>query len=142
MIMVQFWLGTSLQIDCDKTIMVTLKHDEKLQDGAECSFQAMTISFWLFKFHNIFFTKKFHTIFSILLSSPFCLLQCALLYTTVDGQRRIRVSTLSLPCTTILSNLFRSADLDTQFACFLKHGSLFPFNWCGLWWCEAKIYLI
>ncbi|KAI3689828.1 hypothetical protein L2E82_47798 [Cichorium intybus] len=26
-------------IDCDKTIMVTLKHDDKLQDGTECSFQ-------------------------------------------------------------------------------------------------------
>ncbi|MCD7454105.1 hypothetical protein HAX54_023467 [Datura stramonium] len=26
-------------IDCDKTIMVTLKHDDKLQDGSECSFQ-------------------------------------------------------------------------------------------------------
>uniref|UniRef100_A0A2N9EU74 Sec23/Sec24 trunk domain-containing protein n=1 Tax=Fagus sylvatica TaxID=28930 RepID=A0A2N9EU74_FAGSY len=71
-------------IDCDKTIMVTLKHDDKLQDGSECSFQ------------------------------------CALLYTTVYGQRRIRVTTLSLPCTNMLSNLFRSADLDTQFACFLK----------------------
>ncbi|KAK1403102.1 Transport protein Sec24-like [Heracleum sosnowskyi] len=74
-------------IDCDKTIMVALKHDEKLQDGAECSFQ------------------------------------CALLYTTVYGERRIRISTLSLPCTTMLSNLFRSADLDTQFACFLKQAA-------------------
>ncbi|XP_028081597.1 protein transport protein Sec24-like At4g32640 isoform X1 [Camellia sinensis] len=71
-------------IDSDKTLMVTLKHDDKLQDGSECAFQ------------------------------------CALLYTTVYGQRRIRVSTLSLPCTSLLSNLFRSADLDTQFACFLK----------------------
>ncbi|KAK6148011.1 hypothetical protein DH2020_018923 [Rehmannia glutinosa] len=71
-------------IDCDKTIMVSLKHDDKMQEGSECSFQ------------------------------------CALLYTTVYGQRRIRVSTLSLPCTTMLSNLFRSADLDTQFACVLK----------------------
>ncbi|KAI7725657.1 hypothetical protein M8C21_001682, partial [Ambrosia artemisiifolia] len=71
-------------VDCDKSIMVTLKHDDKLPDGTECSFQ------------------------------------CALLYTTVYGQRRIRVSTLSLPCTTMLSNLFRSADLDTQFSCFLK----------------------
>uniref|UniRef100_A0A2N9IA56 Sec23/Sec24 trunk domain-containing protein n=1 Tax=Fagus sylvatica TaxID=28930 RepID=A0A2N9IA56_FAGSY len=26
-------------IDCDKTIMVTLKHDDKLQDGSECLFQ-------------------------------------------------------------------------------------------------------
>jgi protein transport protein SEC24 len=74
-------------IDCDKTIMVTLKHDDKLQDGSECSFQ------------------------------------CALLYTTVYGQRRIRVTTLSLPCTNMLSNLFRSADLDTQFACFLKQAA-------------------
>ncbi|XP_043719729.1 protein transport protein Sec24-like At4g32640 isoform X2 [Telopea speciosissima] len=74
-------------IDCDKTIMVTLKHDDKLQDGAECAFQ------------------------------------CALLYTTVYGQRRIRVTTLSLPSTTVLSNLFRSADLDTQFACFLKQAA-------------------
>ncbi|XP_010252184.1 PREDICTED: protein transport protein Sec24-like At4g32640 isoform X2 [Nelumbo nucifera] len=74
-------------IDCDKTIMVTLKHDDKFQEGAECAFQ------------------------------------CALLYTTVYGQRRIRVTTLSLPCTSVLSNLFRTADLDTQFACFLKQAA-------------------
>ncbi|XP_077226651.1 protein transport protein SEC24 C-like [Tasmannia lanceolata] len=71
-------------IDCDKTIMVTFKHDDKFQEGSECAFQ------------------------------------CALLYTTVYGQRRIRVHTLSLQCTTVISNLFRSADLDTQFTCFLK----------------------
>ncbi|GFP82411.1 protein transport protein sec24-like at4g32640 [Phtheirospermum japonicum] len=75
-------------IDCDKMIMVALKHDDKLQKGSECSFQ------------------------------------CALLYTTVYGQRRIRVSTLSLPCTNMLSNLFRAADLDTQFACILKQALL------------------
>ncbi|KAL7099354.1 hypothetical protein ACP275_09G079200 [Erythranthe tilingii] len=71
-------------IDCDKTIMVTLKHDDKLQEGSECSFQ------------------------------------CALLYTTVYGQRRIRISTLSLPCTSMPSNIFRSADIDTLFSCILK----------------------
>ncbi|XP_047940906.1 protein transport protein Sec24-like At4g32640 isoform X2 [Salvia hispanica] len=75
-------------IDCDKTIMVSLKHDDKLQEGSECAFQ------------------------------------CALLYTTVYGQRRIRVSTLSLPCTNMLSNLFRSADLDTQFACITKQAAI------------------
>ncbi|KAL6185224.1 hypothetical protein ACLB2K_041358 [Fragaria x ananassa] len=74
-------------IDCDKTIMVMLKHDDKLQDGSECSFQ------------------------------------CAVLYTTVYGQRRIRVTTLSLPCTSMLSNLFRSADLDTQFSCYMKQAA-------------------
>ncbi|XP_051147877.1 protein transport protein Sec24-like CEF [Andrographis paniculata] len=75
-------------IDCDKTLMVSLKHDDKLREGSECSFQ------------------------------------CALLYTTVYGQRRIRVSTLSLPSTNMLSNLFRSADLDTQFACILKQTAI------------------
>lgn len=74
-------------IDSNKTIMVTIKHDDKLQDGTDCVFQ------------------------------------CALLYTTVYGQRRIRVSTLSLPCTSMLNNLFRTADLDTQFACFLKQAA-------------------
>ncbi|KAB2617882.1 transport protein Sec24-like [Pyrus ussuriensis x Pyrus communis] len=56
-------------IDCDKTVMVTLKHDDKLQDGSEC------------------------------------------------------VTTLSLPCTSMLNNLFRAADLDTQFACFMKQAA-------------------
>eukprot|EP00250_Pteridium_aquilinum_P010450 c19397_g1_i1 orf=566-3775(-) len=74
-------------IDCDKSVMVTFKHDEKLQDGSDCCFQ------------------------------------CALLYTTIDGQRRIRVTTLSLSCTTVLSNVFRGADLDAQFAYFLKHAA-------------------
>ncbi|CAH2077179.1 unnamed protein product [Thlaspi arvense] len=48
---------------------------------------------------------------------------CALLYTTIYGERRIRVTTLSLPCTNMLSNLFRAADLDSQFACMLKQAA-------------------
>ncbi|KAJ0988877.1 hypothetical protein J5N97_007233 [Dioscorea zingiberensis] len=52
-----------------------------------------------------------------------CAFQCATLYTTVYGQRRIRVMNLSLPCTSMLSSLFRSADLDTQFTCFLKQAA-------------------
>ncbi|KAL5204376.1 hypothetical protein ABZP36_009247 [Zizania latifolia] len=74
-------------IDSDKTVMVTFKHDDKLQENSECGFQ------------------------------------CALLYTTVFGQRRIRVMNLSLPCTNMLSNLFRYADLETQFSCFLKQAA-------------------
>ncbi|CAK7346970.1 unnamed protein product [Dovyalis caffra] len=74
-------------IDCDKTIIATLKHDGKLQEGSECAFQ------------------------------------CALLYTTLYGQRRIRVITLSLPCTNKISDLFRFADLETQFAYSLKQAA-------------------
>uniref|UniRef100_A0A0E0RGN8 Zinc finger Sec23/Sec24-type domain-containing protein n=1 Tax=Oryza rufipogon TaxID=4529 RepID=A0A0E0RGN8_ORYRU len=74
-------------IDSDKTIMVTFKHDDKLQENSECAFQ------------------------------------CALLYTTVYGQRRIRVINLSLSCTNVLSNLFRYADLETQFTYVVKQAA-------------------
>lgn len=39
-------------------------------------------------------------------------LQFALLYSTVDGQRRVRVHTLALPITPSLGTTFRGADLD------------------------------
>jgi len=44
-------------------------------------------------------------------SSTPCL-QCALLYTTVLGERRIRVLTLGLQATSAMSSLYRYADLD------------------------------
>ena len=44
--------------------------------------------------------------------------QCALLYTTMNGERRIRVHTLALPVTSVLGTLFRNADLDAQ-TCFM-----------------------
>lgn len=28
-----------VQIDCDKTVMVTFKHDDKFQENSECGFQ-------------------------------------------------------------------------------------------------------
>jgi protein transport protein SEC24 len=40
-------------------------------------------------------------------------LQCALLYSTPEGSRRIRVHTLALPITGALAGVFRAADLDT-----------------------------
>ncbi|KAH8507472.1 hypothetical protein H0E87_009860 [Populus deltoides] len=114
-------------IDCDKTIMVTLKHDDKLQDGTECAFQVLesaadeTSSSLMV--HSFSYGSNRTT---SCLSNPKHKLnrcQCALLYTTVYGQRRIRVANLSLPCTNNLSNLFRLADLDSQFVCFLKQAA-------------------
>ncbi|KAM3255366.1 hypothetical protein ACQJBY_048591 [Aegilops geniculata] len=52
-----------------------------------------------------------------------CGFQCALLYTTVYGQRRIRVINISLPCTSMLSNLFRCADLEAQFTYVVKQAA-------------------
>ncbi len=47
-------------------------------------------------------------------------IQTALLYTSPEGQRRIRVHTLSLPVTSALGNLFRFSDLDTIINLSLK----------------------
>lgn len=40
-------------------------------------------------------------------------LQAALLYTTPEGNRRVRVHTLALPVASSLGSVFRGADLDT-----------------------------
>ena len=82
-----FWFSFFLpQIDCDKSIVVHLKHDEKLPDNSEACFQ------------------------------------CALLYTTQEGERRVRVHTLCLPTSTQLNSMYRGADLDTHVAVVLKKG--------------------
>jgi hypothetical protein len=47
------------QIDCDKTIMVTLKHDDKLQDGLECAFQVQ-VNFWSGVCNDHFLKKKLY----------------------------------------------------------------------------------
>ena len=43
-----------------------------------------------------------------------CYLQAALLYTTVTGQRRIRVHTIALPVSDSIQTLFKNSDLDAQ----------------------------
>lgn len=43
-------------------------------------------------------------------------LQCALLYTTTDGARRVRISTLALPVSDQMGAVFKGADLDSQLA--------------------------
>ncbi|PVU99142.1 hypothetical protein BB559_000970 [Furculomyces boomerangus] len=40
--------------------------------------------------------------------------QVALLYTTSDGRRRIRVHNMAVPCTTLIGNMFRYAEIDTS----------------------------
>jgi protein transport protein SEC24 len=49
-------------------------------------------------------------------------IQAAMLYTTYDGQRCIRVHTLQVTSTMSMSSLFRSADLDSVVCISLKQG--------------------
>ncbi|GAA5909830.1 hypothetical protein JCM6882_002689, partial [Rhodosporidiobolus microsporus] len=39
--------------------------------------------------------------------------QCAALYTSATGERRVRVHNISVPVSSLISNVFRAADLDT-----------------------------
>ncbi|XP_075891540.1 protein transport protein Sec24D isoform X2 [Nelusetta ayraudi] len=48
------------------------------------------------------------------------LLQCALLYTTVGGQRRLRIHNLSLNCSSQLSELYKSCETDSLINFFAK----------------------
>lgn len=46
--------------------------------------------------------------------------QCAVLYTSAAGQRRVRVHNLSVPVTSLLANVFRFADMDTTITYIAK----------------------
>lgn len=46
--------------------------------------------------------------------------QAAILYTTSEGQRRVRVHNLSIPVTTQISQVFRNAEMDTAINLFMK----------------------
>ncbi|XP_015252733.1 PREDICTED: protein transport protein Sec24D isoform X1 [Cyprinodon variegatus] len=48
------------------------------------------------------------------------LIQCALLYTTISGQRRLRIHNLSLNCTSQLSELYKSCETDSLINFFAK----------------------
>ena len=51
-----------------------------------------------------------------------CYFQCALLYTTINGRRLIRIHNLSLPVTSVLTNVFRNAEMDTVMNMISKAG--------------------
>ncbi|XP_036967932.1 protein transport protein Sec24D isoform X1 [Acanthopagrus latus] len=48
------------------------------------------------------------------------LMQCALLYTTISGQRRLRIHNLSLTCSSQLSELYKSCETDSLINFFVK----------------------
>jgi protein transport protein SEC24 len=48
--------------------------------------------------------------------------QCAILYTTASGERRVRCHNIAVPVTSLLGNVFRYADMDSTVAYFMKEG--------------------
>ncbi len=52
--------------------------------------------------------------------------QCALLYTTIGGQRRLRIHNLSLNCSSQLPELYKSCETDALINFFAKSGDRLP----------------
>ena len=53
-------------------------------------------------------------------------LQCAVLYTTADGHRRVRTCNVALQVAGLAGNVFRFADMDTVVSHMLREGALKP----------------
>lgn len=51
-------------------------------------------------------------------------LQCAVLYTTADGHRRVRTCNVALQVAGLAGNVFRFADMDTVVSHMLREGAL------------------
>lgn len=49
--------------------------------------------------------------------------QCAILYTTATGERRVRCHTLATPVSSVLGNVFRYADMDSAVAYYAKEAA-------------------
>lgn len=50
--------------------------------------------------------------------------QCAVLYTTIGGQRRLRIHNLALSCSAQLADLYKSCETDALINFFAKSGEL------------------
>lgn len=48
--------------------------------------------------------------------------QCAVLYTSSTGERRVRLHNIAVPVTQVMSNVFRYADMDTTITYCAKDG--------------------
>jgi protein transport protein SEC24 len=53
-------------------------------------------------------------------------LQCALLYTTVSGERRVRTLNITVSVSSLAGNVFRHADQEAVTAYWVKKGNLNP----------------
>ncbi|KAF4084974.1 hypothetical protein AMELA_G00112270 [Ameiurus melas] len=72
-------------LDCDKTITVEFKHDDKLSEETGA------------------------------------LIQCAVLYTSCAGQRRLRIHNMAVNCCAQLADLYRNCETDTIINFFAKY---------------------
>lgn len=110
-------------VDCDNGVTVEFKHDDTLSEETGALMQVCVkpsfIPDWSYLKSFLWRLKTqvclklmFHTFFP----------QCALLYTTIGGQRRLRIHNLSLNCSSQLSELYKSCETDSLINFFAKSG--------------------
>lgn len=59
----------------------------------------------------------------------FCdLLQCAVLYTSCSGHRRLRVHNMAVSCCSQLADLYRNCETDTIINYLAKYGTFLVFS--------------
>lgn len=102
-------------LDCDKAVTVELKHDDTLSEETGALIQVLLF----LAGRSGLSCRRITTHNSHLVS------QCALLYTTIGGQRRLRIHNLSLNCSSQLSELYKSCETDSLINFFAKSGEAF-----------------
>lgn len=55
--------------------------------------------------------------------------QCAVLYTSCSGQRRLRIHNMSVNCCSQLADLYRNCETDTIINFFSKYGECLASLW-------------
>lgn len=68
--------------------------------------------------------------------------QVAVLFTSVSGQRRLRIHNVALNCCTQLADLFRNCELDTVINYLSKYGKLELFSYIPLAANIIRIYIM
>jgi len=68
--------------------------------------------------------------------------QVAVLHTTAQGERRVRLLNMTLGVSSMIGNIFRFADLDAAVTVFIKGGMLFSvvYSACQVRLCVDNMY--
>lgn len=109
-------------VDCDNGVTVEFKHDDTLSEETGALMQVCVKPSFIpdWSYLKSFLWRLKTQVCLKLMFHAFS--QCALLYTTIGGQRRLRIHNLSLNCSSQLSELYKSCETDSLINFFAKSG--------------------